>query len=205
MEMNISKKDEGIIMLADINVNTTIDYISKLIDIKLTDEEIEYYVQHHKPNPVQIDLVCNYYSRFFGGYRDLNLLDRHQYIKLLLLLKKKLILEAGSKLNSPDSFEQVCLPFVLTANINDKVNNRIIRNNKFISTLEDDSNYQDLVNNKYKNMCQLNPDFIKSKISPFLNTTFTYVVYEDPSLLGKEISYADNKISSEILLFLKNI
>ena len=91
MLMNSTKIDEGVVSLADINIRLTIDRIKRDIDVPISDEEIDYYVEHHKPDKLQIQLVSAYYTKYFGSYRDLNLLTRRDYITLLLLLKKKLL------------------------------------------------------------------------------------------------------------------
>lgn len=204
MEMALKKKDEGILILSDINAKSTISYMKSLIDIEIKPDEIEYYIKNHKPNPLQIDLVYKYYSKFFGGYRDLNRLSREEYITLMLLLKKKMIIESGCRLDDKESVNLAKLPYVITGNIGDKISSRLVKNSKFISKLESNYIYQDLVKNKYKYICEINPNFIISKISPFINTEFTYIVYEQPELLGKKIEYTEDKITDELLFFIKN-
>ena len=65
--------------------------------------------------------------------------------------------------------------------------------------------YQNLIENKYRAMNQINPDFIQKLLSQFINTKFTYVTYENPDLLGMPIEYSDDKISDELLFFLNSI
>ena len=101
--------------------------------------------------------------------------------------------------------EYARLPYILSGNMKDKLNTRIIRNNKFISKIESSYLYEKLITEKYRNLCDIKNDYILSLLSQLINTTFTYVVYERPDLLGTEIEYNEDKISDELLFFLNLI
>lgn len=205
MEMNLNKIDEGLIILSENNISSGTKKIMKMIDVEIGEDEIDYYRKYHNPNKLQVQLVYSYYAKYFGGYRDLNLINRREYIILLLLLKKKLLIENGysNKINGVS--EYVKLPYILTGNVEAKMNTRIIRNNKFINKIEDNYIFQNLINKKYKYLHQIKKDYILSLLSTIINTTFTYVTFEDHSMLGKEITYSEDKISDELLFFLNNI
>lgn len=205
MELNLQKIDEGLIVFAEVNIETTTKRIKEMIDIDISAEEVKYYRDYHKPHKLQIQLVNSYYTKFFGSYRDLNLLVRNDYNVLLLLVKKKLLLESGIDINENKVVDECKLPYVLTGNISDKVNSRIIRNSKFIKKIESNTIYQHLINHKYKYLCQIKPDYILSLLSTFINTSFTYVCYENKDLLGKEIEYSEDKIADELLFLLDAI
>ena len=146
-----------------------------------------------------------YYSKYFGGYRDLQLLTRRDYIILLLLLKKKLLIELGYEEDDAGNIHYASLPYILTGNLTDKVNTRIIRNNRFIAKLEESSMYQNLMQNKYRLLDSIKPEEIKKKLSNIVNTRFTYVAYEHQELIGVEIKYPEDKITDELLFFLNCI
>ena len=205
MLMNQSKIDEGSITLSDLNIKMTIERIKKRIDIPLTEDEINYYIINHHPSKMQIQLVYAYYTKYFGSYRDLNLLTRKDYMTLLLLLKKKLLIDLGYEKDEKGEIHYASLPYILTGNLSDRVNTRIIRNNKFVNKLEENYMYQDLTKNKYNLLECLKPDSIVSLLSSIINTRFTYVTYEYPELLGTEIVYNVDKISDELLFFLDSI
>lgn len=205
MELNLQKIDEGLIVFAEVNIEETSKRIKSIIDIDISPKEIAYYREHHKPNKLQIQLVNSYYTKFFGSYRDLNLLVRNDYNLLLLLVKKKLLLDSGVDITSTDVVEECKLPYILTGNISGKVNSRIIRNSKFIKKIEDNCIYKHLIEHKYKYLHQIKPDCILSLLSTFINTQFTYVTYEAPELLGVDIVYNEDKISDELLFFLDSI
>ena len=87
----------------------------------------------------------------------------------------------------------------------DKVNTRIIRNNTFITELFNNSDYNELMNSKYDLLSTINNESIISILSGIINTKFTYVTYEAQDLLGKEINYNVDKVSSELLFLLNSI
>lgn len=203
--MNMSKIDEGSVIMADINLEETIRRLEEMIDVPITDEEIQYYRDHMYPSSLQIQLIYSYYAKYFGNYQDLNLAIRRDYIRLALMLKKKLLIESGYESNEKGEIHQVALPYILTGNLEDQVRTRVIRNNKFISKIQESYLYQNLVENKYRFLNEIKPDYILSLLSQFINTKFSYVVYEKPDLLGQEIKYSEDKISDEILFFLNSI
>lgn len=203
--MNASKIDEGSITMSDMNIKLTIDRIKRIIDLPITEDEIHYYMINHHPSKLQIQLVNTYYTKFFGSYRDLNLLTREQYITLLLLLKKKLLIDLGYEEEQDGELHYAALPYLLTGNVTDKINTRIIRNNKFIAKIEENDMYQELIREKYQLLESIKPDIILSLLSSVINTRFTYVTYENQELLGTEITYSEDKISDELLFFMDMI
>lgn len=199
--MNLTKLDEGIIDLAEINIDTTIEYIKKQFDIEVTDIELDYYREHLNPSDIQIELVYAMFAPYFGSHRDLKLLGRREYLTLLLLLKKKLLVDLA--VNGYSDPATAALPYMLTANVSDKVSTRTIRNNKFLAKLESTEDYQRLLHGKYRYVEEIKPGYINSLLSSFINTEFRYVIAEAPMLLNEPIVYNEDKISDEILYFLK--
>lgn len=204
MEMNLQKIDEGLVVFAEINVASEIERIEKDNDFSITDEEVDYYFKNHHPTKLQTQLVFSYWGKYFGSYRNVRLVSKRQYIKLMLILKKKLMILMGDEEEGVFS-EYARLPYILSGNMKDKLNTRIIRNNKFISKIESSYLYEKLITEKYRNLCDIKNDYILSLLSQLINTTFTYVVYERPDLLGTEIEYNEDKISDELLFFLNLI
>ena len=200
--MNAAKKDETILVMSELDIEMTMKRLMDLIDVPITDEELEYYKKYHKPAPLQISLLYKYYSRYFGSYRNLNLLTRTQYIKLLLLLKKKLLIELGYNVDDDGTLHYASLPYILTGNVVDKVNTRIIRNNGFNAKIDENDMFQKLENDEYSLLKYIDPDKLKGILSSMNSTRFTYVVYECPELLGTEIYYPENKILDELTFFL---
>ncbi|WP_171567724.1 hypothetical protein, partial [Brevibacillus sp. MCWH] len=134
-------------------------------------------------------------AKYFGGYRDLNLITRKQFVKLLLLLKKKLQIQG-----------YIYLPQLLTANI-DKYNKRTIKNSKFLNKIGSSSIYQTLMNDKYSTLEELKKsNLVLDLLSAAINSTFTIVDYDNPEKLGEplEINNLDT-LSDEFLNFINQI
>lgn len=204
MVMNLSKTDEGDILLAEVNAEMIVDEIRKMFDVPITDEEIQYYMDHHRPSKDQVKLIYIYYAKIFGNCRDCKIINKRQYIIMMLVLKKKLLFDAGASKNLDNVVETSALPYILSGNLEGQLNTRIIRNAKFQSTLDESYLYRDLKDHTYRLLCEIKPDEIDSIISTFTNSSYSYVSYERPDLLGKRIRYSDHKIADEIGFLLRS-
>lgn len=204
MEMNLQKIDEGLIVLAEENVRSEIKRIRRDYDFDISEDEIDYYIKNHNPSLLQVQLVYSFWGKHFGAYRNTNSITRREYIILLLILKKILLSQVGEDENGKFS-EFTKLPYILTGNLKDKVNTRIIRNNKYVSKTNASYLYNKLIEENYSNLYMIKPDYFISLLSQIVNTTFTYVVYENQDILGQDIEYNEDKISDELLFFLNLI
>lgn len=195
LEMNANKIDESIIILSQINIKKTIKTIKKRMNIELSKDEVNYYMRNTRVSSIAKTLVFDYYAKFFGGYRDLNMLNLRLYMKLMILLKKELELRGCVYLNQ-----------IISANINGRVNTRTIRNSKFIDKIQS-STYKKLVENKYPKLQSggKNSDIIISLLSTLINTQFTFVDYDNPDMLGEEIEVNLDVLSQEFLDFVNRI
>ena len=195
LEMNSSKLDESIVILSDINIKQTIKRIKKNMHMDISDDELEFYRNNLKITRLQSQLVFYYYAKYFNGYRDLNLLNRTQYLKLLIMLKKRLQYQ-----------NFIYFPQIISANIESKLNARTIRNDKFLTKIQTSQIYQSLVENKYSTLENINKgDTILNLLSTLLNTTFTFVDYEHPDMLGNPIELNQDMVSDEFLNFLNQL
>ena len=200
----MNKINEGDVIASLTNCKTTLDYIKRNIDIQVSDEEIEYYRQYHKPSKLQADLVSQYWCKFFGSYRDTYNLTRKEYLYLMLVLKKRLLISSGFPPNA--TYDGRCvLPFLISGNVIDKVNIRLIRNTKFILKVEENSTYKQIQESKYSRLNEVMPNAISMLMSQIINTQFSFVCYEDQSLLGQKIEYNEDLIADEILNFINSI
>jgi hypothetical protein len=216
--------------MSDINVPMTIKFLKRRFDIEIDNDEIDFYIKHHKPSDIQIQLVRSYFAKYFGSYRDLHLCSRRDYITLMLLLKKKLMIELGydkdtdktdiendeladtvakdengNPIYTDNNMRPVALPYIISGNLSDHINTRVIRNIKFTEKVESSYTFQKLQEENHKYLNFIKPSYDMALISSLINTRFTYVEYEHPELLGQEITYNDNKIADEILFFLTSI
>lgn len=226
--MNLSKIDEGITTMSDINIPITIEYLKRRFDITVTSDEVDFYIKYHKPDDIQIQLVRSYFAKYFGSYRDLQLCTRRDYITLMLILKKKLMIELGYDENNMDELNNECiettdeegniievtndsmmkpvaLPYIISGNLSDHINTRVIRNIKFTEKVESSYTFQKLQEENHKYLNYIKPNYDMALISSLINTRFTYVEYKHPELLNQEITYSDDKVADEILFFLASV
>ena len=200
--MNMQKRDEGDAIMADVNIETTIERLRRIFDIPITEEEMEYYINNYKPHPLQLELICNWFGKYFGSYRTENILSRRQIIQLMLILKKKMLIEEGHTI---DKFSKSAkLPYILTGNLADKVSTRLIRNTKFNSRIEENEQFEEIQEDKYSLLEEIDENITKALLSKIINTDFTYCVYEAPELLGTPIECDMDKLSSEALRFVRS-
>ena len=205
MAMNLNKLDEGVFILIDLNVNHGLKKIMESIDVDVTKEEIEYYMENYHPVDIQTEMIRYHFAKYVDSVRDLKVLDNVGFITLAIILKKKLLIEAGydAALNG-EEYKGSVLPYILTGNVIGHVNNRMIRNNKSLEKIKEDPSYQYLVNEKYKYLEEINDNHgVLSIISTFSNTKFSYVTPENPDLTGKEIDYPEDKLQQELLFMMK--
>lgn len=205
LEMNLSKLDEGLLDLADENIERSIEFIRDNISMEIPDEEIEYMIENQHPNELQVMLIRAYYGKYFGEMRDLNLLTRYEFVVLELLLKRVLLLQSGETGEDGYVVSHAVLPYILTGNVTERVNTRVIRNQKFSVKIEESYLYQKLIHQKYRYLNSIRENIILQILSALINTNFTYVTYENDALTGEPIVYSDDQISDELLFFLNSI
>ena len=195
LEMSAVKIDENIILLSKVNIDSTIKRIKRENRIKISKDEIKFYTEQFKVNRISKNLIFYYYSKYFGGYNDLNHITLKQYIKLMILMKRKMEFSGYQYLNQ-----------IITANINGKINSRTIHNSKFIEKVETSSVYQNIRNEKFKTINDVGKgDLIINILSTLINTEFTYVDYDNPELTGEPIEMDLDILSQEFLDFVNQI
>ena len=206
MAMHLEKYDEGTVILADLNIEMTMRRILDQVDIPIGPDEIDYHMKYATFSDIQTEYIRAFYANKFGNYSDLSLIPKRQMVILTLLMKKILLLDLGYDTRSK-SAKNAALPYILSGNLEDRVVNRMVRNSKFIESLENSYKYQRLIGNDYEMLQQIDGkgEFIKSRLSTLINTKFSYVTYEEPELTGKEIEYDESQIADELCTFLEYI
>lgn len=200
MEMNLNKINEGLTILASVSVKTEMKRILRDNDFDITKEEIDYYKENWKPTDFQAGLIYDYWQRHFGSSRNRYEINRENTIILMLILKRRLLLNSGSE----DSLfrNHAKLAYILSGNVNEKINKRLIRNSKYTSKVDDSELMKKLQETKYKNLMTIRPEIIMSCLSSVINTEWTYCCYEHPELTGKPIDFDENTVSDEMLVFI---
>ena len=205
MEMNLTKIDEGQTVYAEVDVEYEMNrIISNYSKFTVTDEELDYYINNWHPCPIQITLIKAYWAKQFGSYRDMAMLTRKEFYTLALILKKKLLEQAGYDSEYEDGI--AILPYLLTSNLSDeKTSTRIIRNNKYLEKVRSSYLYKSLITAKYSNLIKIKQNELDRILSIFINTSFTYVTYEKQEATGQKIECGEDRISDEVLFFLREI
>ena len=195
LEMNAIKLDESVIILSDVNIKNTIKRIEKRMKYKVPKEELKYYMDHLDIDKFQVQLCQYFYAKMFGGYRDLAFLTKKQYLKLLILLKRRLRMQ-----------NMIYLPEILTANVAGRPNTRTIRNDKFLSKIESSDLYMDIINKKYSVLKSVDKDeIIINTLSRLINTKFSIVDFDNPEKLGELIEVNQDMLSDEYLSYVNQL
>jgi len=204
LEMQQEKIDEGSLIIAQACVE---DEIQRLIDsygVEITQDEIDYYIKNFQIQPLHQQLIMSLFAKNLGSFKNTLEVDRVSFIKLALILKKRILRDAG--FSNPNKFtDQVALPYILTGNIKEKVNTRLIRNAQFKEDCEASYNINYLINHQYKYLEEIDPDYIYGLLSTVNNTIFTYVCYEAPEMTGQEIDLDKASLTDELGFYLRNI
>lgn len=188
IELNSFKVDEGNIILTKMNTESNIKKLKKAMKYKDFDNAVNYYKAHHNISPIHIQIINIYASKV--GCRDLSILNRTQYIQMMTIIKRMLQMRG---------FEY--LPQILSANI--KVNKRIIRNKKFISSIETSSVYRNIMNEKYSALVELGKEsIITNMMSTVVSSAYEIVDYDNPDMLGTELEINSTELLSEFLNYL---
>jgi hypothetical protein len=86
LEMNMVKLDESAIHLSKVNIDNTIKQLRRKFRIKISKDEVEYYIANHKINLISKTLVFYFYAKFFGGFVDLRHVNITKYMKLMIMM-----------------------------------------------------------------------------------------------------------------------
>lgn len=198
LEMSATKTDESMLIMSELNIKRTIAELERRFAVTVTDDEIRFYRNRIDINKFRVNMTYYFYAKYFGGYTDLNMLNRTNYLRLLIMLKKRLRYHGF-----------VYLPEILTANIIGRINTRTIRNEKFISKIESSAMYQSLISDKYaplKELKEVNKsDVILTTLSTLINTTFAMVDYDNPDACGTPIVVDPDAVSDEFLQYLSQM
>lgn len=204
MEMQQEKVDEGSVIISEAAAEFEIDRLMKDYEIEISDEELDYYMKNFNIHPIHQQLIVCVFASALGSYRNALGLSRINFIKLALILKKRILRDAG--FDDPHTFTtKVWLPYILTGNVKERINTRLIRNARFREDCEESYVMNDLFTNKYKYLEEIDPDSIMTVLSTVANTVFTYCCYEQPDMLGVEIEADTVGIADELAFYLRSI
>lgn len=195
LEMNTIKIDESLVLLSAINIKATIKSLKRKFHIRVPKEEIDFYLKNHSVNKLGKTLVFYYYAKYFGGFNDLKHITLPQYIKLMVMMKRKL-----------QMLGYECLPMVISASLAGRLNSKAIQNAKFLEEVEDSPVYKNLTGDKYKPLVEMGrSDLIVDLLGAILSIQLECVEYDFPEDLGKPIEFDPQQIAQEVLDFIDQI
>ena len=195
LEMNNIKIDESLIVLSKINIKKTIKTIKKELNIYIEPDEKEFYMRLLKISPIAKTLVFYFYAKYFDGYRDLNSLNKSQYVDLMILMKRALQIRGD-----------IYLPQLISGFINGRINARSIHNAKLLEKIQTSEAFEKLVSDKYSALKGMGKsDIIINLLSALINTEFLYCDYDVQEKLGKPIEINFDALCQEFLNFVNQI
>jgi hypothetical protein len=195
LEMDMVKIDENNILLSKVNIKDTIKRIKQKTHIKVSKDEVEYYLKNTKVNQISKSLVFYYYSKIFGGFTDLNHITIDKYMKLMILMKRRLAYNGF-----------IFLSQIISANVDGRINNRMIHNNKMLDRTRNTDTYKNIVDQKYEVLRNSGKeDTVLALLSTLLNTSFLFVDYDEKDKLGQKIFMDYDSLSQEFLDFVNSI
>jgi len=177
------------------------ELVNKLYDKyknEITMEEIEYYRRNLKPSRYHQLFIEIFFFGYTSSSQEFALLRNLDWFKLLLIMKKEIIrrmnIDPRNLIDSP-------LPMLLTSNIEEiPVGDKVYL--KDLKYLKDHEDYKLLVDKYYNTIVAINEDIVKKFLINIINSKFTFVLYEDQSLLGEQITMNKRELIDHLLNFL---
>ena len=155
----------------------------------------EFYMRLLKMSPIGKTLVFYFYAKYFDGYRDLNSLNKSQYVDLMILMKRALQIRGD-----------IYLPQLISGFINGRINARSIHNAKLLEKIQTSEAFEKLVSDKYSALKGMGKsDIIINLLSALINTEFLYCDYDVQEKLGKPIEINFDALCQEFLNFVNQI
>ena len=139
-----------------------------------------------------------YFFNYTSSSQEFALLRNVDWYKLLLIMRKDIMRRFNI---TKDTLLDSSLALILTANIEETpVGEKMyIKDTKY---LKNDPLYNELVTKFYSTIVDINEDIIKKFFITFVNAKYTFVLYEEPDILGQEISINKRELISELETFL---
>ena len=173
LEMATYRVDESNMILSDVNIKNVYNQILHQFNVGIKDDELEFYKEMIKFNPLSQKILHTFYSKFFDDSASIQLLTREQSVTLLVILKKFLQLKG-----------QVILPQICTAQLKGKYKENVIKNCKFVEKYKTSDLYPH-IEEKFKYAREVsNEDPVIMMLSTMINSSFTWVDY-DPEINGR--------------------
>jgi hypothetical protein len=195
LAINTARINESEIIINKVNIKVTIKHIIRKYGIKISEDELRYYIKDFALNRLQKNMMFLFFSKYFGSAISLYNCNVKEYVTLLVLMKK--ILEKNNF---------IYLQKILTGRI-ETVNEKKSLNKKNLLKIIESDKYKVIIENKFPNTIFniMDSNIITKLIATILNNKFTTYDFEAPKQEGDEIKVNSDIISEEVLRFIEMI
>lgn len=195
LAINTARINEAEIIINKVNIKMTINYLLKKYDIKISKDEIKYYIKDFSLNRLQKNMMFLFFSKYFGSAISLYNCNVKQYVTLLIMMKK--ILEKNN-------FSY--LQKILTGKI-EVVNEKKSLNKKNLLKIIESDKYRVIIENKFPNTIFniMDSNIITKLVATILNNKFTSHDFDETSKDGEEIKVNSDVVSEEVLRFIEMV
>lgn len=192
------KLNEEYVFSSIMDMNNLVNNLFKKYENEITPEEIDYYRRNLKPSRLHQLMIEIYFFNYTASSAEFALLRNLDWYKLLLIMRKDIMRRFNV---TKDSLLDSTLSLILTANIEETpVGEKMyIKDTKY---LKDDPTYNSLINKFYSTIVNINDEIIKKFLITFVNSKYTFVLYEYQNLLGEEITLNKRELIDQLLNFL---
>lgn len=187
MEANNAKISDLDIIISKINIADGIKKVKKRYNIKISDDEINYYKKHLRSS-VFSELILQFFAKYFGGVYDLKSISKKDYIKLVIIFKRIM-----------SNMGFVYIHQIMTGNVSSTIKRRRI-SSKQLKKIESSYKFQKVMNNYSMGMEMENNSTIKV-IASLINTPIEYVDYNHKERLNQNIIADTDIVADEYLRF----
>jgi hypothetical protein len=192
------KINEEYVIVCGMDMVDLVNRLFKKYEKEISMEEIEYYRRNMKPSRLHQLLIEIYFFNHTASSQEFALLRNLDWYKLLLIIRKDIM----KRMNiDKDTVLDTALPLILTANIEENpVGEKSYL--KDLKYLKDHETYNLLINKYYNTIVDINEDIIKKFLISFINSKFSFVLYEEQHLLGETIVINKRELVDQMLDFL---
>ena len=192
------KINEEYVTTCSMDMRMLVDTLYKKYEKDISIEEIEYYRRNLKPSRLQQLMIEIYFFNYTSSASEFALLSNLDWFKLLLIMRCDIMKRFNV---TKDTLLDSMLTLIITANIEESpVGEKMyLKDTKYLKDQED---YMTLVNKFYSTIVDMNEDILKKFLITFVNSKYRFVLYEEQTLTGQDISINKRELIDQLLDFL---